>query len=91
MEMTMSLAANLLTGQFLEWVASGPRTHDDVMAAWQSSCPRLSIWEDAMIGGLVRFAGDRERRVVLTPRGQAMLQMQPAVSAQVATARLAAD
>ncbi|HUB10788.1 MAG TPA: hypothetical protein VMB34_02440 [Acetobacteraceae bacterium] len=82
----MSSAAQLLTGQFLDWIASGRRTHDDVMATWQSSCPRLSIWEDAMIGGLVRFAGDAERTVVLTPRGQAMLEAQPPVAT-----RLAAD
>ena len=82
----MSDAARLLMGQFLDWVVSGHRTHDDVMATWQSSCPRLSIWEDAMIDGLVRFAGDAERSVVLTPRGHAMLEAQ----APVAT-RLAAD
>ena len=82
----MSDAARLLMGQFLDWVASGRRTHADVMATWQSSCPRLSIWEDAMIEGLVRFAGDAERSVVLTPRGRAMLEAQ----APVAT-RLAAD
>ena len=72
--------------QFLDWLASRLRTHADVMATWQSSCPRLSIWEDAMIEGLVRFAGDADRTVVLTPRGQAVLEAQ----APVAT-RLAAD
>jgi len=84
----MSSAAELLMGQFLDWLACGRRTQADVMATWQSSCPRLSIWEDAMIEGLVRFAGDAERTVVLTPRGRAMLQAQ--VPAPVAT-RLAAD
>lgn len=82
----MSSAAKLLMGQFLDWLASGRRTHADVMATWQSSCPRLSIWEDAMIGGLVRFAGDADRTVVLTPRGQAVLEAQSPVAA-----RLAAD
>ncbi|HTW69850.1 MAG TPA: hypothetical protein VME47_08200 [Acetobacteraceae bacterium] len=82
----MSSAAQLLMGQFLDWLASGRRTHADVMATWQSSCPRLSIWEDAMIEGLVRFAGDADRTVVLTPRGQALLEEH----APVAT-RLAAD
>ena len=82
----MSTAADLLMGQFLDWVASGKRSHADVMNAWQSSCPRLSIWEDSMIEGLVRFAGDAERSVVLTPRGRAMLAAQPPVET-----RLAAD
>ena len=82
----MSAAARLLMGQFLDWVASGQRTHADVMATWQSSCPRLSIWEDAMIEGLVKFAGDAERSVVLTPRGRALLDAQAPV-----VTRLAAD
>lgn len=82
----MSAAARLLMGQFLDWVANGPRTHADVMALWQSSCPRLSIWEDAMIDGLVKFAGDGERSIVLTPRGRAFLEAQAPVAM-----RLAAD
>jgi hypothetical protein len=40
------------------------------MDAWQSSCPRLSIWEDALADGLVRF----ERGLVaLTDTGRATL------------------
>jgi hypothetical protein len=57
-----------LTLQFLEWVAEAPRSHADVMETWRSSCPRLSIWEDALLEGLVRYDGAR-RRVELTPRG----------------------
>jgi hypothetical protein len=61
-----------LTLQFLEWVASGSRTHADVMETWRSSCPRLSIYEDAALEGLVRY--DAERRVVtVTPKGEAAL------------------
>jgi hypothetical protein len=86
MEAAMSAAASLLMGQFLDWIASGKRTHADVLDRWQSSCPRLSIWEDAMIGGYVRFAGDADRTVVLTPRGHAMLEAQAPVGN-----RLAAD
>jgi hypothetical protein len=73
-EAAMSEAARLLTGQFLDWVASERRTRADVMAVWQSSCPRLSIWEDAMIEGLVTYAGDAERSIVLTPRGREMVR-----------------
>lgn len=32
---------------FVEWIAKEPRRYDDVMDAWRTSCPRLSIWEDA--------------------------------------------
>ena len=33
---------------FLEWLAPGPRPYAEVMDAWRTSCPRLTIWEDAM-------------------------------------------
>lgn len=72
--------------QFLTWVANRKRTHADVMDAWQSSCPRLSIWEDAVIEGYVQFAGDAERGVVLTSLGRAVLD-----AAGRTTDRLAAD
>jgi hypothetical protein len=38
---------------FVEWVAAAPRTHRDVMDAWRTSCPRLTIWEDAVESGYV--------------------------------------
>ena len=64
-----------LTIQFLEWLLERPRTYGDTMDAWRTSCPRLSIWEDALAAGLVRL-GDgtfRERQVALTHRGRALL------------------
>jgi hypothetical protein len=70
--------------QFLTWVASRRRTHSDVMDAWQSSCPRLSVWEDAVIGGYVQFAGDTARSVVLTPLGHAALNAHAADAMQLA-------
>jgi hypothetical protein len=65
--------SHALTLQFLAWVSGGDRRRADVMDAWQSSCPRLSIWEDALIDGLVRFDGGAGGCVVLTPAGRAML------------------
>ena len=37
----------------VEWVAKEPRSYADVMAAWRTSCPRLTVWEDAVERGLV--------------------------------------
>jgi hypothetical protein len=68
----MTEAMSALTLQFLDWVASGRRSHADVMETWRSSCPRLSIWEDALLDGLVRYDGDT-CSVELTPRGEAAL------------------
>jgi hypothetical protein len=39
--------------QLLEWLVSHPRTYSETMDAWRTSCPRLSIWEDACIDGLI--------------------------------------
>lgn len=68
----MQSAAEMLTDQFLEWVAERERTRLDVMEAWRSSCPRLSIWEDAIINGLVRIRPD-STVVELTAAGQRRL------------------
>ena len=62
--------------QFLTWVADRGRSYEDAMAAWQSTCPRHTIWEDAIIGCLVKIEsanGSRQSRVTLTPRGRAIL------------------
>jgi hypothetical protein len=67
----MSQAAHLLTIQFLEWLAAAPRSYPEVMEAWRTSCPRLSIWEDAAQEGLVRLEGGGP--VKLTRRGRALL------------------
>jgi hypothetical protein len=65
-----------LTLQFLAWVSERPRTYRDVMEAWRTSCPRMTIWEDAVSEGLVHLNGGgtmAARFVSLTPRGRARL------------------
>ena len=37
----------------LQWLANGERTYEEVMEAWRTSCPRLTVWEDANDRGLV--------------------------------------
>lgn len=32
----------------IEWGATKPRSYSEVMEAWRTSCPRLTIWEDAL-------------------------------------------
>jgi hypothetical protein len=73
----MPEAGDPLLLEFLGWVASQPRTYADAMEAWRSSCPRHSIWEDALLNGLVEVesAGRRgQARVKLTARGKSLLQ-----------------
>jgi hypothetical protein len=67
---------SLLMLQFLGWVASRPRTYAEAMDAWRTSCPRLSVWEDALIDGFIQVNGGgpiRQGEVALTPRGRAVL------------------
>jgi len=63
-----------LTRDLLDWIAHAPRTYRETMEVWRTSCPRLSIWEDAIGDGLVRVRGGR---VELTERGQAVVRHDP--------------
>ena len=68
-------AAHALTQQFLAWLAEAPRSYADA-EAWRRSCPHLSIWEDAIADGLIRFesaGGMKEARLVLTAQGRKRL------------------
>ena len=62
--------------EFLDWISDRPRTYEAVMEAWRSTCPRHSVWEDALIDGLIeiksRSAVDVST-VTLTPKGRAVL------------------
>lgn len=49
----MTIATQALTRQMLEWIAARPRDYAEIMETWRTSCPRLSIWEDACIDGLI--------------------------------------
>ncbi len=63
--------------QFLAWVALRPRSYADTMDAWRTSCPRLSVWEDALEQGFVAQVGcpggQGATGVVLTPAGRVHL------------------
>ena len=64
-----------LTLDFLAWLAAEPRDYIDVMDAWRTSCPRLTVWEDAIDAGLItrtHIAG-QPIRIGLTQRGEALL------------------
>lgn len=72
-------ATSLLTRQFLVWLSERERSYSEVMEAWRTTCPRLSIWEDATLDGLVRreTGPDGRTMVSLTPLGRAMLDAGP--------------
>jgi hypothetical protein len=49
----MSKTADPLVLDFVEWIAREPRVYSEVVATWKTSCPRLTIWEDAADRGYV--------------------------------------
>ena len=49
---THSPLETLIT-DFLEWLAPGPRPYAEVMEAWRTTCPRLTVWEDSVERGYV--------------------------------------
>ena len=53
----------------LDWLAAAPRPYAEVMDVWRTSCPRLTVWEDAVEAGLVVR---RDGLVTVTPAGRAL-------------------
>jgi hypothetical protein len=65
-----------LIRDLLAWIGPTARPYDEVMAAWRTSCPRLPVWEEAGLRGLLeRQAGDAElpARVVISELGRALI------------------
>ena len=72
---------NRLTLEFLDWVARRPRTYAEAMEAWRTTCPRLTVWEDALASGFIRVQHGKTRSeslIALTPQGQAALDARSA-------------
>ena len=60
---------------FLEWIADSPRTYEEAIDVWRTSCPRLTIWEDAVDANLIIRARDETNgsMVALSAQGAAFL------------------
>ena len=59
-----------LVFDLVEWVGKEPRTYRQVMDAWRTSCPRLTVWEEAVDRGLLARKGEG---VIVTDAGRAFL------------------
>ena len=63
-----------LITDMLRWIGQDARDYDQVMARWRTSCPQLTVWEDAIDRGLVaRVRGGGQARVRVTAAGTAFL------------------
>jgi hypothetical protein len=75
-------SANLdpLIRDLVSWCDREPRTQAEALEAWRTSCPRLTVWEDALDRGLLeRRNVDGQRLITVTAAGRAFLATQPAV------------
>ena len=71
----MSVTLDPLVMDLVQFVAAQPRPYDEVIDAWRTSCPRLTVWEDAIDRGLIarRRAEDKTLIVTATPAGLRLL------------------
>ena len=69
------VAIEPLVLDLLEWLGREPRSYAEAMESWRTSCPRLTIWEDARDAGYVarRPPRDGPAMVELTPLGRSLL------------------
>jgi hypothetical protein len=62
------------TRELLAWLEQEPRSYPEAMEAWRTSCPQLSVWEDAIGERLIEVVPNgRGLRVIVTAAGRAAL------------------
>lgn len=66
----MAIANEPLVLDLIEWVGETPRPYSEVISAWRTSCPRLTVWEDAVDLGFLARQG---QAVAVTKAGRAFL------------------
>ena len=76
----MTDAPESLVFDLVEWVAKEPRTYAEMLDAWRTSCPRLTVWEDAIERGLVmrKPVAGQGTMVVVTEAGRRFLDRRQA-------------
>jgi hypothetical protein len=79
----MADGADPLVLDLVEWIAREPRLYAEVIETWRTSCPRLTIWEDAVDRGyVVREAKPGACvRVAVTEGGEKFLRAHGRISA----------
>jgi len=68
----MTTAPTSLVLDLVHWLAAGPKPYAEVMEAWRTSCPRLTVWEDAVDAGLIVRRGPEV--VELTDKGRELVR-----------------
>ncbi|UPJ51252.1 hypothetical protein IVB30_07845 [Bradyrhizobium sp. 200] len=68
----MTETADALVLDLVEWIGREPRLYSEVIETWRTSCPRLTIWEDAVDRGYV--ARQPDAKVAITESGAKFLR-----------------
>lgn len=76
----MSATTEPLILDLVDFVAAAPRPYAEVIDAWRTSCPRLTVWEDAIERGLVTCAphGGGTLMVTATEAGRQAVRLRSA-------------
>ena len=70
----MSMVVDSLLRDMLSWLVPRERPYAEVMEAWRTNCPRLTVWEEAVEQGFVAQRRSDGRLVVgLTQAGREFL------------------
>lgn len=66
-----------LIRDLIVWLGENGRPYEDVMDAWRTSCPRLTVWEDAVERGYVSrcFEVGRGAIISATEKGRAFAKV----------------
>ena len=72
----MAESTDPLVLDLVEWIAREPRLYSEVIETWRTSCPLLTIWEDAVDRGYVarEAVAGTGVRVKITDRGKDFLR-----------------
>ena len=71
----MTETTDALVLDLVEWIGREPRLYSEVIETWRTSCPRLTIWEDAVDRGYVaRQPATGGVRVAITESGEQFLR-----------------
>ena len=66
-----------LTLQMLDWIERRRCTYSEVLDVWRSSCPQLTVWEDACAEGLIETRHGYAGPVSVSEKGRKLLQGLP--------------
>jgi hypothetical protein len=72
----MSATIDPLILDLVAFVAMKPRPYDEVIDAWRTSCPRLTVWEDAIDRGLITRSRAEDRTLIVHATSTGLLLLQ---------------